>query len=382
MRLLKYLFIVLLLLPVSARADGMLANKFTTAVAGTSINNIGTSIAHHQITWNVSGTASVCTVALDTSADGITWSAGGAIAGQTCTSNGTSTVANVIANYVRINMTALTVAAGSSVTVTWNGYINTPSSGGGVSGCSTTGGIAFENGTANTLTCGAALTWVSPTHQINNGSTATPTGALDEVRGAGIGSFGALRETIMESAADTAHITESKTAPAGAEFSEFMNNDGSYTMAHFDGTNSTTLTFLAVTNGGLKTGADIETTGYRMNHDNTPGTLLISSTSPSIAANGCGGSAASEVSANGTGAFVIGVGTSNTGTCTVTMPAATTNWICSATDITTTSTLVAITKVVPGGTPTTQITLQNYTDIMGTHAWVDNDHIAINCMAE
>lgn len=126
-----WLLLVAALLPLSAHADGLLSNKFTAAAAGTSINNIGTAIGFHKITWNVSGTASVCTVALDTSADGVSWSAGGAIAGQTCTSNGTSTVATVVANYVRINMTALTVTAGSSVIVTWTGYVNNPAGSGG-----------------------------------------------------------------------------------------------------------------------------------------------------------------------------------------------------------------------------------------------------------
>jgi hypothetical protein len=64
----------------------------------------------------------------------------------------------VVANYVRMNMTALTETAGSSVTVTWDGYTSNPSGGGGVTGCSTSGGIAYENGTANTLTCSSALT--------------------------------------------------------------------------------------------------------------------------------------------------------------------------------------------------------------------------------
>jgi hypothetical protein len=110
--------------------------------------------------------------------------------------------------------------------------------------------------------------------------------------------------------------------------------------------------------------------------------LMWSSSTPTIAAAGCGGSAASITTNNGTAAFKVGVGTSNSGTCTVTMPGAATDWICSATDITTTSTSVSQTKSKPGGTPTTQITLQNYTDISGTGAWTDSDVIAVSCRAE
>ena len=146
----------LMLSPSIARADGMYAQNFTAVLAGPTINNVGTAIAYHQLTWTVVGTASVCTVALDTSADGITWSAGGAITGQTCTSNGTSTVANVIANYVRINVTALTVTAGSRVNVVWYGYVNIPSAGGNVTGTFTAGNTWYASA-AHTISPGTIV---------------------------------------------------------------------------------------------------------------------------------------------------------------------------------------------------------------------------------
>ena len=112
------------------------------------------------------------------------------------------------------------------------------------------------------------------------------------------------------------------------------------------------------------------------------GRLMFTSTAPSVAAAGCGGSAAAISTNGGTAAFKVNVGTSNTGTCTITMPAAAQDWICYATDITTTSTTVSQTKAKPGGTPTTQVTLQNYTDVSGTAAWTDSDVIAVGCWAE
>jgi hypothetical protein len=112
------------------------------------------------------------------------------------------------------------------------------------------------------------------------------------------------------------------------------------------------------------------------------GKLAISTTAPTILAAGCGAAGASITVNNGTAAFTVNVGTTNSGTCTITMPAATTDWNCGATDITTTSTLVSMTKSVPGGTPATQITLQNYTDVSATHAWVDSDKIQVRCVAE
>lgn len=114
----------------------------------------------------------------------------------------------------------------------------------------------------------------------------------------------------------------------------------------------------------------------------TQGTLAMSATAPTVAAAGCGVAGASISANNGTAAFTVNVGTTNSGTCTITMPAAKTDWACGATDITTTSTLVSMTKSVPGGTPTTQIILQNYTDVSATHAWVDSDKIQVICMAE
>ena len=138
----------LFLSPLVGRAqttDGLITNKFLAASAGGGINLLNTGIAYHELTWHVVGSASGCTVALDSSADGITWSAGGAITGQTCTSNGNSSVVNVVANYVRINMTALTISAGGSVSVTWTGYVNSPSGGGGSPG-SPAGGYQFNQG--------------------------------------------------------------------------------------------------------------------------------------------------------------------------------------------------------------------------------------------
>ena len=214
---------LLLLSPSHLWADGLLQNRFLAAGAGTPIDNIGTAIGFHKLTWNVSGTASVCTVALDTSTDGITWSAGGAIAGQTCTSNGTSTVATVVANYVRMNMTALTVTAGSSVSVTWTGYVNNPSGGGGTIAGSITATHLVQASAGNTaadvvgssvttatgaiaLTAGAdtttpltvnshSATQSVPVADFSNQSTVSP-GAAFNFRGAGLGSFNGSPSTV------------------------------------------------------------------------------------------------------------------------------------------------------------------------------------------
>jgi hypothetical protein len=164
-----WLLLAIAVLPLSAHAQsGLRSVNFTTASASSAINNINTGLAYHAMVWHVQGTASVCTVALDTSVDAVTWTAGGAITGQTCTSTGGSAVVNVIANYVRINMTALTVTAGSSVNVTWEAWTCNPAScgggggGGGIGGAIANTQVAVGNG-VNTIAGSNEFTFNSAT---------------------------------------------------------------------------------------------------------------------------------------------------------------------------------------------------------------------------
>jgi hypothetical protein len=115
-------------------------------------------------------------------------------------------------------------------------------------------------------------------------------------------------------------------------------------------------------------------------YSSAAGILSSSFTAPTIAAGGCGGAGASIVSNNGTSAFKVSVGTGNGGTCAVSMPTATTDWVCFATDITTISTTVSQTRVTPTGTAA--IVLSNFTDISGAANWVDNDVLEVSCHAE
>jgi hypothetical protein len=96
--------------------------------------------------------------------------------------------------------------------------------------------------------------------------------------------------------------------------------------------------------------------------------LLWSTTAPTIAAGGCGGAAASIPSNNGTAAFTINTGTTPTaGGCTITMPAATTGWICDANHvpaITTTNFVIQQT----GAASTTSVTLQDFSDVAAASA--------------
>lgn len=125
----KFLLIVSLLLTLalapSAMAQGV--HSFSTAAVAPDVGLVQaqTGISYHKLTWVPTGTVSTCQVSLDTSADNSSWSVGGAITAQTCTSAGASLVVNVNANFVRINVT--TISGGGTVFVTWNGYVNNPS---------------------------------------------------------------------------------------------------------------------------------------------------------------------------------------------------------------------------------------------------------------
>lgn len=141
---------------------------------------------------------------------------------------------------------------------------------------------------------------------------------------------------------------------------------------------STATTFSAAFFADTQTIAD----GHSWAFYNATGKSLISaaefiSGAPTVSSGF--GTGASVTAGSSHTAFRVGVGTSNTGTGVVALPTAPTGWNCYATDITTKSTLVAST--LQTASTTASATFQNYTDIVGTHAWVDSDVLAISCFA-
>ena len=137
----KFLLILaLLLVPALAHAQGIRSFSSAAPASDVGIPMAGTGVAYHKLTWTTSGTVSACTVALDSSSDGVSWSAGGVITGQTCTSPGSSLIVNSNVNFIRITFTAL--SGGGTVTATWNGYVNNPASGSAFNGGS---GTSFQD---------------------------------------------------------------------------------------------------------------------------------------------------------------------------------------------------------------------------------------------
>jgi hypothetical protein len=108
--------------------------------------------------------------------------------------------------------------------------------------------------------------------------------------------------------------------------------------------------------------------------------ILASNTSPTIAAAGCGGGAASISVHNGTFSFSINVGTTPTTGCTVTMPAATTDWNCNFTDATTQNTSVFLQKQSAWGTTTAAFT--NWNTAGAATNIVASDIIHVTCVGE
>jgi hypothetical protein len=108
-----------------------------------------------------------------------------------------------------------------------------------------------------------------------------------------------------------------------------------------------------------------------------PTNLLFSATAPTVSSGF--GTGATITANNGPGAFRLSVGTSNTGTGVIGLPTAATGWNCYATNITTKNTNQA--TVLQTASTVSSATLQNYTDVMGTHAMTDNDVLAVTCFA-
>jgi len=102
----------------------------------------------------------------------------------------------------------------------------------------------------------------------------------------------------------------------------------------------------------------------------------LSLNAPTISS-GFGTGAAIVANPNGTTAFRINVGTSNTGTGVIGLPVAKTGWNCTATNLTTKNTNQA--TVLQTVSTVSSATFQNYTDVMGTHAMTDSDILSLSC---
>jgi hypothetical protein len=109
---------------------------------------------------------------------------------------------------------------------------------------------------------------------------------------------------------------------------------------------------------------------------NGPAGLLYSPTAPTISSGF--GTSPSIVGLNGTATFNISIGSGGTATNgVVALPTATNGWTCFATDVTTQSATVFITKQISSGTGSA--TLANFNTSGAQAAWAANDILFVNC---
>jgi hypothetical protein len=107
--------------------------------------------------------------------------------------------------------------------------------------------------------------------------------------------------------------------------------------------------------------------------------LVISATAPTISSGF--GSFHAIGHSNGTAVFTIGVGSAPGNTGVLAMPSAANGWYCTATDETTTSSSVFVTKQIVNGSPATSVTLGNFTTGGAAGPWNSNDVLLVSCAA-
>jgi GH24 family phage-related lysozyme (muramidase) len=124
-----------------------------------SCNIVGVGAQYHQLSWNVLGTLSACSVRVDSSADGVTWNTGDIVAAQTCTSNGNAISTAHTVNYTRINVTSITPVSTATLTVNLTGYANNPvPSGGTVTGVTASSPVTSSGGATPNIACPTCTT--------------------------------------------------------------------------------------------------------------------------------------------------------------------------------------------------------------------------------
>jgi hypothetical protein len=117
--------LVLAVHAVAQYGGGSLSASFTATGSSTTMNLVSSGIAFHQITWTVSGSPSACTLTVDSSSDGSSWTAGGLITSQSCLVNGQSTVYAGVAAYGRVTAT---ITGTATVSVLYSTFQRNPAS--------------------------------------------------------------------------------------------------------------------------------------------------------------------------------------------------------------------------------------------------------------
>jgi hypothetical protein len=272
--------------------------------------------------------------------------------------------------------------AASAPAFTWSGTPNTGSattsyplifyncSGSTVSGGLSTGGTIFGINTCTGFAGNLLGLYNNGTLEltVSSAGAVTANGRVNSAATSGVGPSG---RSAMYSAADgRAAINNNSNTSAGlTRFTLGTEASGNPAMC------PSAQTWVTCDGAGTTANGALKSASYSVVN------LLANATAPTIAAGGCGGSAASITANNGTAAFNINVGTAPTSAgCTVTMPAATTGWNCQVSDQTTQSTSVSMQKQT-GAVSTTSVVLQNFSDVTVATAPAANDLYHVVCSA-
>jgi hypothetical protein len=208
----------------------------------------------------------------------------------------------------------------------------------------------FPNGSAGGLPNG--LTYVAPTLTVSTAGGGNGQSALSgNTSGTCTDTVDATSTTITTNCALVATVNGTAFGSGGVRWA------GLFTTLNASG---------VVTEGGLTNGG----TGH----------VLLSGATPTIAAGGCGGAAASIPSNNGTTAFTVNVGTTPGSACTFTLATAAADWICNASDLTTANTSVFLQKQT-GAASTTGATITNFNTAGAATAFVASDVLRVSCFA-
>lgn len=128
----KFLASVLLLISIATSVQAIQSDiknitDFTATGSGVAVGEIGSGIFHHRLSWHPTGTVSTCSVKVQQSVNGTSWT--DLIAGETCTSSGASAIGTGVANYIRI--TLVTFSGSGSLRARYDGWVDRSAGGGG-----------------------------------------------------------------------------------------------------------------------------------------------------------------------------------------------------------------------------------------------------------
>jgi hypothetical protein len=98
----------------------LLRTQTSTGRSAIFVDARGLGLTNHVITWTVAGAPAGCTLLVESSLDASSWSTAST---QTCTSNGSVTLADASYSFLTVNLSVLTGGTTPSINVEYRGYL-------------------------------------------------------------------------------------------------------------------------------------------------------------------------------------------------------------------------------------------------------------------